>query len=956
MMSRFILLAVALWLTLCFETAHGAHQGERGVRVGYIDNSPLVFRGRDGKPKGLSLDILEHVARKEGWRLEYRNCLWQDCLAKLEKGEVDLVSDIAFSRERAKRFHFTAETLVRSWGVVVSRTGDIGSILDLEGKTVAVMAEGIHGMSLIDQAGNFGVTCRVVQGGTYGEVLELVHEKKADAGVVPRTFVGREGTRYHVEKSSLIFNPVEVRFASPGTGDRELVTAIDRQLARLKRDRDSLYYNSLEKWIPGEEKKKIPPWVKLAGAGAFALLLVSLGINLLLRLMVKAKTSELREKNKALVEEGKVRKEVETKLRESEKTLRSLLWDSPVPTVVNSTVTKEFRYVNKAYCGMRGYDFDEVVGRSLGEVGLDFGLDLDWFRQHEQVLREKGYLDGVELVRRLPDGSEQVLLASSRLITLEGEICALTSLVDITDRKRAEEALRDSEVRYREIFESVGDALVVMGPDGIVEDVNEAACRLYGYGRSELRGLANKALAAERYHLLIENELNTPGIRRSVYNEAAGVRKNGEEVRVEVRISRFYAGGRVCFLAVVRDMTERKRAEAELRKMEARLVQAQKMEAIGTLSGGIAHDFNNILGGIIGYGELAREHLRGNGEKTTRYISGILEASERARDLVRQILAFSRRSDETFRPFAPAMVVAEALDLLRATLPGNMEIKEEIPDGLEMVMGDDSQLHQVVMNLCTNARHALGPMGGIVTVRLSSERLSAPLQAYDTTLSPGTYFRIAVSDRGQGMDSEMIRRIFEPYFTTREKGEGSGLGLSVTLGIVKNHGGGVTVESRPGKGSTFTVWLPVMEEGDEKTGESGELPAGGEERILLVEDEALFMEIAREHLEALGYRVTAEPDGLGALDRFRSSPEAFDLVITDQSMPKMTGVQLSGELGKIRPEVPVLLCTGFSELLNQKTSGELGIAGFVMKPVTRRDLGEAVRKVLDMKETAWRTS
>lgn len=924
----------------------------RIVRVGHTDNPPLSFRDAEGKVHGLYNDILEYVAQREDWRLEYRHCLWSDCLEKLDKGELDLLTEIAFSKERSDRFHFTAETLFSNWGVVVSRTAvDLGSILGLEGKTVASLSGGIHGTYLMDQVRRFGIVCRIIDADSYGAVLEMVREGQADFGVVSRLFARRMGARRGLKATPVIFNPVEVRYASPGSSDRRLVTAIDIHLAELKRQGDSLYHRSLAKWIPGEGKKGVPVWVKYAAAVSAALLLVSVAVNLLLRVMVGRRTSELMEKNAALTQESKVRLQTEEALRESGKSLRSLMADSPVPTVVNSLSTKEFRYANKAYCHMRGHELETVVGRTLGDVGLDFGLDPGWFTEMESVLRKEGRLDGVECERRLEGGELQTLLASSRIITLDGEICAITSLIDITDRKRAEEALRESEIRYREIFESVGDALVVTDLGGNIIDVNGAACRLYGYAREEMLGLAVRCLVSEPYHPQLERDLLVAGEGQSFFGESVEVCKDGALLDVELKVSRLQMQGKSCMLSVVRDVTERKRAEAELKKMELKLVQGQKMEAIGTLSGGIAHDFNNILAGIIGYAELAKGMVGNGEEKLARHVSRILEAAARARDLVRQILAFSRRDDTSLASFSAGRVVKEALELLRATLPKNIEIHEQLHSGPDKVMGDVSQIHQVVMNLCTNAWHAMGEAGGTLTVQLESERLASPLSVYDTTLPPGDYHRLTVADSGKGMDAETIRRIFEPYFTTKEKGAGTGLGLSVTLGIVKNHGGAITVRSSPAAGTEFTVLLPLI------PGEAAEgtvLPApvvGGDERILLLEDEALFLEIAHEHLAGLGYRVTAESDSQRALARFREAPERFDLVITDQSMPKMTGVEVATAIGGIRQQTPVLLCTGFSEVLGDKTAEELGIAGFVMKPVTRRDLATAVRKVLDEKGT-----
>ncbi len=396
----------------------------------------------------------------------------------------------------------------------------------------------------------------------------------------------------------------------------------------------------------------------------------------------------------------------------------------------------------------------------------------------------------------------------------------------------------------------------------------------------------------------------------------------------------------------------RRRMEQRNREIEAQLRQAHKLEAIGTLAGGIAHDFNNILAPIIGYTEMALGDIP-EASPTRQDLEQVLVAARRARDLVKQIVAFSRFSHEQQRvPVNIDTVVQNALKLLRATIPSSIEIKADIHKG--MALADATQIHQLVLNLCTNAAHAIGERG-VIEVKLTrldlkeNERLPHSLSG----LRPGPYLELSISDTGHGMDAATLERIFDPYFTTKEVGKGSGLGLAIVRGIVKRHEGAVWVRSEPGKGSIFHVCIPAVESCRPEWGTSqtsGRLPRGGE-RILLVDDESMVVDLGSRILAQLGYKVESRLKALEALHLFRSSPHAFGLVITDYTMPDMTGTELASEILRIRPDIPIILCTGFSEKVTEKTAREAGIAEFVMKPLDRHHLARLVRSVLDSKKS-----
>jgi PAS domain S-box-containing protein len=615
-------------------------------------------------------------------------------------------------------------------------------------------------------------------------------------------------------------------------------------------------------------------------------------------------------------------------------------------------------FANPAALKILGYRANEFIGASLHQLIHHHKSDGSPYPEAEcpalSTLVVGATVHVSDKILWKKDGTSFPASYSATPIVEEGKIIgAVVTFRDITIRQKALDALRESVEQFKTMFEMASIGITQTDPKTRRwVRVNQKMCEITGYTCEELLEKSATDLTHPEDREQDKDEFRNliEGKTRFIHLEKRYIRKDGETIWVNINgaLIRDASGEPVRTVATIEDITERKRLKKEQALVETQLRQAQKLEALGTLAGGVAHDFNNILSIIIGYAELAKMDTQPD-SRLWKKLQQILDAGGRAKELVTQILAFSRRSEYQKLPIQLPIIIKESMKMLRPSLPSTIEIKTEL-ESKSAVLADPTQMHQVLMNLCTNAAHAMRDKGGMLEVALSDTTLTRENIQPPDSLKPGVYVQLKVKDSGHGIDPKIIDLIFDPFFTTKGLGEGTGLGLSVVHGIVKSHGGTIKVESTVGEGTVFTVLIPAMQAADEEKKEKiAPAISLGRERILVVDDEPALAEMVQMMLERLGYDAVSCTSGMEALKIFanQSGDKSFDLVVTDMTMPRITGEDLTREISKLRPEVPIILMTGFSEKIDAEKAKSLGIKGFLLKPVILTELSSMIRKIID---------
>jgi len=1019
------------------------------IRIGMFQNKPLSYLDEKGNAQGIYPDVLRAIAKNENWKLEFLSDTWSGNLDKLKEGKIDLMVSIVYSEERDQIFDFSNEPVVTAWGQVYSsKDSGIYSILDLEGKTVAIMKKDINARNFIDLCQKFNVNCHFIEATIYPEVCELILSNNADAGVINNIngeFLKRS---YNIYSTPIMFSPIRAVFASPENKNRELLTRIDQTLSNWQVDRESEYYSILNKWF-GVTK----------GSGSFPyklitiIILIACGISLLLFAWMRLLKKQVNIKTKSL--------------RESEEKYR-LLFNSSNDAVFVHQPSEDgklnpFIEINDVASQMYGYTRNEL--KQLTPEDLIKQHQLPELTRQVNKLRNNGH-SIFEIIHKTKKGFEFPVEVSAYLFDFKDKTTILSIIRNITKRKNAEKALLESEEKYRLLVENQTDLVVKVDPDGKFQFISGSYCDMFGKTESELIGktfmpmvhpedqestakameelikppytayMEQRAMTKDGWRWLawIDNALLDEngnivsiigigrditdrkkmefalkasqetfltvldGINATVYvsdmdtheilfmnqymKDAFGkdytgqkcwkvfrdnsgpctfctnkklLDKNGEPSGVQIwndknpRLNRWYINqdraikwtdGRYVRLQIATDITD-------LKNMESELSQAHKMESIGTLAGGIAHDFNNILGIIIGNAELALDDTP-DWNPAFENIMEIKTASLRAKDVVRQLLSFSRKTEQEQKPQDIVPVIKESLKLIRSSVPSSIDIHEHIPDVAPAILADATQIHQVIINLCTNSSHALGEDGGLIEVTVRHLEITGKNIDQYKNQKTGSFLELIIRDTGTGIDPDAREKIFDPYFTTKDIGKGTGMGLSVVHGIVKNHNGNIYVDSKPGKGTSFFILFPVLLSQQVKTTEMRvENRKTGSENILFVDDETAIVAMTKQVLTKLGYQVEIYTDPTLALEDFKSRPDFFDIIISDMTMPQMNGLKLSEKIRELRPMVPVIICTGHSSSIDKERADSMGISEIAMKPVSITEIGKLIRKVLD---------
>lgn len=634
----------------------------------------------------------------------------------------------------------------------------------------------------------------------------------------------------------------------------------------------------------------------------------------------------------------------------SEERFVTIFNHSPIGLIITSFTSDEVLVVNEAASRLLGVPVADLI------LGGSQGLSLWAAGEREQVIeqvRRAPKTAVIEKPLRRPDGTTLVVQAHFSPIEIGAQARLLVALLDVTENRRAQETLRESEERYRTLINEAKDAIFTLAPDGLIVELNEAVEQITGWDRKLWIGrpftealLPEDQEKARRIFAEVLRGGHPPSFELRIRS------RQGMLLDLEFAVSAHEKDGEIVgLLGIGRDVTERKLAAEAQSRLEAQLRQAQKMESIGTLAGGIAHDFNNMLTGIMGYTQLATLDLPEN-HPVQEHLRGVTLSSNRARDLVRQILTFSRLGGERkMGPMRMDLLIKEVLELLRPSIPANIALVPRLGRNLPLIQGDPTLVHQVVVNLVTNAFHAIGEAEtGRIELSVDEVVIDRGMVAQRPTLRLGRHLCLTVTDTGCGMEPAVVERIFEPFFTTKEAGKGTGLGLSVVHGIMEQHGGAIVVYSTPGRGSSFHLYFPVAEQSAAAAAATPDAEVEvvpGHGHILVVDDEELVLLVARRFLEKAGYTVTTFSDATRAHREIAQHVRGYDLLLADLTMPGMKGTKLAGLAHELRPEMPVLLATGFMGDLTDSTLRDFGVTELIGKPFTCEGLTRTVRRVLD---------
>lgn len=899
------------------------------VFISQTSYPPFEFRTNDGMSDGITIELIRWLATEFGFRGRFRDTSFLDAQQAVLSGQADVLTSFFYSNKRDLTFDFTQPLFeVPAFIFVREDRPDIARLQDLSGKRIAIQ-QGDYAKEFLDGK---GITFTMIPTRNFAEAADAVIAGTADLLIgdeqIVLYYLYSHGL---IDKVKRVGEPLYSGINCMGLkdGNRLLQSILNKGIshARASGVLDSL----TRKWLGTKYPGHIDYWDKFWPylASALGLILLVVVWNIRLRRAVELKTRDL---------------------SESEQKFKTI-FDQSYEFIGVMKPDGMLIDANRTAMACAGQEIHDLLNRPFWETA--------WW-QHSTTVRNQlyeatlraaaGEIVHFETTHGSKSGEIHTIdFSITPLFDAKGQVTLLIPEGrDISERKKMEEQLQESKEHLRELIEESPIGLALCKMDGSLVQVNSAYAKILGRTIAETLQLSYWDITPEKYAADEKRQLDHLAAdgRYGPY-EKEYCHRDGHLVPVRLNGMLVQRDGESFIWSSVEDISALKKAEAEMKELTERLRQSQKMEAIGTLAGGVAHDFNNILAAIIGYTELT---LRSQGcdDNCQKNLQSVLKAADRAKELVKQILMFSRKGEQNRELINLSSVVGEAIGLLRKTIPATVSIRPDIDDNTGAILADPTQIQQVVMNLCTNAYHAMPEQGGDIVISVKPVTVDPGVAERYPGLPLGHYGQVIVADSGVGMTSEIISRMFEPFYTTKKQGEGTGLGLSVVHGIVQNHDGFISVDSVPGQGTTVSIFFPLLSQGRvEDQVIDGAVRCPGNEHILLVDDESMLVDLGKATLESLGYRVTATTSALEALGHFQADPAGYDMIITDQTMPEMTGDVLAKKALQIREDIPIVICTGHSAALNADKAIAFGVKALLMKPLTSSELSQAVRKIFD---------